>query len=75
MTDRVRIIKHEVIPDCGSYEVRIPGKPSVYFYWENNAGRRLRPEVMTGDQALEKARELARTEQGRLESTWGSGEG
>jgi len=67
MTDRVRIIKHEVIPDCGSYEVRIPGKPSVYFYWENNAGRRLRPEVMTGEQALEKARELARTEQGRLD--------
>lgn len=67
MTDRIRIIKHEAIPDCGSYEVEIPGKPSVYFYWENNAGRRLRPEQMTGEQALDKARHLARTEQDRLD--------
>ena len=22
MTDRIRIIKHEAVPDCGSYEVR-----------------------------------------------------
>jgi hypothetical protein len=24
MTDRVRIIKHEAVPDCGSFEVRFP---------------------------------------------------
>ena len=61
MTDRVRIIKHEVIKDCGSFEVRIPGKESAYFYWEDNPGRRLRPEVMTQEQALEAARKLARS--------------
>jgi hypothetical protein len=24
MTDRIRIIKHEAVPDCGSFEVRFP---------------------------------------------------
>jgi len=29
---KVKFIKHEVIPDCGSYEVRFPdGRPSRYF--------------------------------------------
>ena len=35
ITDRVRIIKHEAVPGCGSFEVRVIGKPSVYFYWDN----------------------------------------
>ena len=35
MTNRIRIIKHEVTPDCGSYEVQIPGRPSKYFYWDD----------------------------------------
>lgn len=61
MTDRVRIIKHEVIPDCGSFEVRAPGKESVYFYWDDNKGRRLRPDAMDQEQALEAARKLARS--------------
>ena len=30
MTDRIRIIKHEAVPDCGSFEVRFAdGRPSV----------------------------------------------
>ena len=30
----VRLIKHEVVPECGSYEVRFPDdRPSRYFYW------------------------------------------
>ena len=34
----------EVVPDCGSYEVRFPdGRPSKYFYFENLPGRRLQP--------------------------------
>jgi hypothetical protein len=29
----IRIIKHEVVPKCGSFEVRFPdGRPSQYFY-------------------------------------------
>jgi hypothetical protein len=33
---KIRVIKHEVVPDCGSYEVRFPdGRPSKYFYFEN----------------------------------------
>jgi len=30
----IRLIKHEAVPRCGSFEVRFPdGKPSQYFYW------------------------------------------
>jgi hypothetical protein len=35
MTDHVRLIKHEAIQGCGSFEVRYPNdRPSVYFYWD-----------------------------------------
>lgn len=66
MENRIRIIKHEAIPKCGSFEVRIPGKPSVYFYWDDVASRRLRPEKMTGEQALEAAKTLARKEREKI---------
>jgi hypothetical protein len=37
----VRIIKHEAVPHCGSYEVRFPdGRPSAYFFW-TGARRRM----------------------------------
>jgi hypothetical protein len=64
MTDKpVRIIRHEAVPDCGSFEVRFAdGTPSVYFYWDDIPGRRLRPETMTSEQALEKAKEFARSQ-------------
>jgi len=63
---RIRIIKHEAVPDCGSYEVAFPdGRPSVYFYWEDDKSRRLRPEQqMTSAVALEAAKTLARRERG-----------
>jgi hypothetical protein len=52
----VRLIKHEAVPKCGSYEVRfLAGKPSRYFYWEDLPSRRLRPEQMTDEEALEQA--------------------
>ena len=36
---KIRVIKHEVVPDCGSYEVRFPdGRPSKYVYFENLPG-------------------------------------
>ncbi len=57
----VRIIKHEAIPDCGSFEVKIPGEPSRYFYFEDNPGRRLRPEQVDRETAKRQAQEFART--------------
>ena len=42
---RIRLIKHEAVPQCGSYEIRFPdGRPSRYIYWDDLPGRRLRPE-------------------------------
>jgi len=56
----MRIIKHEAVPRCGSYEVRFSdGRPSRYFYWDDEASHRLRPDMLTGEQALEKARAAA----------------
>jgi hypothetical protein len=62
--DRIRILKHEVVPLCGSFEVRFPDdRPPVYFYWDDIAGRRLLPErLFTRKQALEQAT-LAREEE------------
>ena len=66
MTPRIRIIKHEAVPQCGSFEVRFAdGRPSRYFYWDDIPGRRLRPEILTRDEALEQAREFARAERDR----------
>ena len=48
MTDRVRIIKHEAVPQCRSFEVRFPDdRPSEFFYWDDIPARRLRPERLT----------------------------
>lgn len=59
----VKIRKHEAVPQTGSYEVYFSdGRPSQFFYWDDVASRRLRPEQMTSEQALEKAREFARLE-------------
>jgi hypothetical protein len=34
MPDRIRIIAHEAVPLCGSYEVRLPdGRSSRYSIW------------------------------------------
>jgi hypothetical protein len=64
--DPVRIIPHSVIPDAGSFEVIWPGGHR-FFYWDDVPGRRLRPDAMSQSQALEAARELARTERAKLE--------
>jgi hypothetical protein len=58
----VRLIKHEAVPKCGSYEVRFAdGRPSRYFYWDDVAGRRLRPELVDSERALEQAKAFARS--------------
>lgn len=62
----IRLVKHEAIPNCGSFEIRFPdGRPSAYFYWDDIKGRRLRPEDMTQEQALKAAKTLARAERDR----------
>ena len=41
----VRLIKREVIPKCGSFEVRFPDGASSR-YWEDIPSRRLRPDLV-----------------------------
>ena len=35
------------------------GRPSRFFYWDDEASQRLRPELLTGEQALEQAKAAA----------------
>ena len=57
----VRIIKHEAIAGCGSFEVRYPDeRPRHYFYWDDLPGRRLNPETLGCATALEGAKALAK---------------
>ncbi|WP_409188790.1 hypothetical protein [Bradyrhizobium sp. RDM4] len=47
----------------GSYEVCFAdGRASVFFYWDDGAGRRLRADLLTEAEALEQARTLAGAE-------------
>ena len=63
---RIRIIRHGAVPDTGSFEVRFAdGRPCRYFYFDDLPSRRLRPELLTREQALEQAKALARAEQER----------
>ena len=65
---RIRIIRHEAVPDCGSYEVRFPdGRLSAYFYFDDQPSRRLRPEILDRATAEQQAKALARAEQDRLD--------
>lgn len=63
MVNPIRIIKHEAVPKCGSFEVRFEdGRPSQYFYWDDEPGRRLRPGQVDSEHALEAAKAFARAE-------------
>jgi hypothetical protein len=63
--NRIRIIKHEAVPKCGSYEVKFPDGPSKFFYWEDIPGCRLKPDQADSKQALEEAKAFARAERNR----------
>jgi hypothetical protein len=64
---RIRLIKHEVVPQTGSYEVRFSdGRRSVYHYLDDNPGRRSITDKMTSEEALQAAKTLARAEQDKL---------
>ena len=60
MPGRIRVRKHEALPGCGSFEVRLPVERPTFFYFDDLASRRLRPEMLTREQALEQAKALAR---------------
>ena len=71
MTDRIRIIPHSSkgIENMGSFEVRFPdGRPSQYFYWDNNRGRAAITLHMSQDQARRAAVIVARTEQASFDN-------
>ncbi|MBV9457324.1 MAG: hypothetical protein JO141_07415 [Bradyrhizobium sp.] len=61
------IIKHEAIPQTGSYEVRFPeGRPSAFYYFEDNPGRRSITRQMTSAEALRAAKMLAQVDPDNL---------
>ena len=68
MTNRVTtIIRHDGAKDSGSFEVRfLGGRPTKFFYWDDDPSRRLRPDMLTGGQALRQARAFAKTERTRI---------
>ena len=62
---RIRIIRHGAVPYTGSFEVRFAdGRPCRYFYFDDLPSRRLRPELLTREQALEQAKARAEQERG-----------
>ena len=64
--DELSPAQMRVVADCGSYEVRIPGRPSQYFYWDDVPSRRFSPDTLDRETALEKAKSVARTFQLRM---------
>jgi hypothetical protein len=63
----IRVIKHEVVPQTGSFEVRFSdGRPSDFFYWDDIPARRLSPQQMDSNRALEAAKALARSERDKI---------
>jgi hypothetical protein len=65
---KIKLIKHEAVPDCGSFEVRFPdGRPSKYIYWDDLPSRRLNPAAVDRAVAQRVAKILARAEQWMLD--------
>ena len=62
MTEDIRIIRHEGVKDSVSFEVRFPDGRREFFYWDDVASRRVRPDMLTSEQALEQAKAFARAE-------------
>ena len=63
MPNRIRIIRHEAVPQTGSFEVRFADRrESKFFYYDDVLARRLRPEILTSEAAREAAKVFARIE-------------
>jgi hypothetical protein len=53
-----RLMKHEPVPNCGSYEVRYSdGRPSRYFYFDDLPSRRLEQALKLAKAAAKAARD------------------
>jgi hypothetical protein len=64
---KVRLMKHEAVKDCGSYEIRFPdGRPSKFVYRDDLAGWRLLPDRVDRAVAERVAKIFARAEQHAL---------
>jgi hypothetical protein len=63
---KIHLLKHTAapsVPDSGSYEVRFPdGRESIYFYWDDNPGRRSITMALSSEKAVQIAKELARVD-------------
>ena len=72
MDMKVRLLKHTsptATRDSGSYEIEFPdGRPSAYVYWDDNPGRRSITLSLSSQEAEQIAKELARTEQDKLDN-------
>jgi len=67
IADRIRLLKHTSAPKLPD-EVRfLDGRPSTYFYWDDNPGRRSITLALSSEEAERKAKELARAEQAKLD--------
>ena len=60
MSDRVRVIQHGVVPGRGRFEVKIPGQPSRFFYFDDLPSRRLSLRTLDRATAMDRARSVAR---------------
>lgn len=59
---RIRLHTIERIPDTGSYGVHFAdGRPTVYFRWDDNPGRRAVTGQDDSATALDKAQRFARS--------------
>jgi hypothetical protein len=67
---KIGLLKHTSapeIPNAGSFEVRFPdGRPSTYFYWDDNPGRASIAQKPSQEEAKRAAQEMARREQEKL---------
>lgn len=59
MTIRITKTK-EAVPGTGSFGVFVDDKPIKYFHYDDNPGRRLRPEQVDQETAKKQAQEFAR---------------
>jgi hypothetical protein len=60
MTDRIRIIKHEAVPGCGSFEVRFPTIGPARISIGTTSRPAGLPETLDRETALEQAKAVAR---------------
>ena len=63
---KIRLLRHTAapaVPDSGSYEVRFPdGRESIYFYWDDNPGRRSITRKLSSEEAEREAQDAGSAE-------------